>query len=59
MSTIDPSTARHTLSFSNLSYTVKTKDKGGRRLTDNVSLKVHSGEMVGECGLHRYDLSYV
>ncbi|KAJ9095315.1 hypothetical protein QFC21_005681 [Naganishia friedmannii] len=50
MDTTNINAARHTLSFSSLSYTVKTKDKGRRRLTDNVSLQVHGGEMVAIMG---------
>ncbi|KAJ9092986.1 hypothetical protein QFC20_007229 [Naganishia adeliensis] len=43
----DPST--YLLSFSNLSFTVKTKN-GTKRLTDNVSLDVHGGEMIAIMG---------
>jgi hypothetical protein len=35
------------LAFSNLSYTVKTKD-GPKSLVENVSLDVRDGEMIGE-----------
>lgn len=45
LNSFDPSA--YLLSFSNLSYTVKTK-QGTKRLTDDVSLEVQGGEMVGE-----------
>jgi ABC-type glutathione transport system ATPase component len=37
----------NTVSFSNLSYTVKSKKGGSKKLTDDVSLHVQAGEMVG------------
>jgi ABC-type dipeptide/oligopeptide/nickel transport system ATPase component len=41
----DPS--KYFLSFSKLSFTVKTKN-GIKRLTDDVSVEIQGGEMVGE-----------
>lgn len=41
--------SKYMLSFSNLSFTVKTKN-ASKRLTDNVSLDVQAGEMVAIMG---------
>lgn len=38
----------NTLAFANLTYTVKTKGPEGKKLTDDVSLHVQAGEMVGK-----------
>ncbi|GHJ89438.1 hypothetical protein NliqN6_5840 [Naganishia liquefaciens] len=40
----------NTVSFSNLSYTVKSKKGGSKKLTDDVSLHVQAGEMVAIMG---------
>lgn len=37
----------NTLAFANLSYTVKTKQGSTKKLTNDVSLQVQAGEMVG------------